>query len=323
MSQNLPPESEIDPELREFVTFLRERTSRYPLSKGLTVAERRRIAEEVRLPLRSGGPFIQDVYDHTVSNGKEAVRVRIINAAPGDQRPALIYLHGGGWMLFSVDTHDRLMRELAAAAGIAVVGIDYSLAPDARYPTQLDEIASVLSWLRDRGSGVGIDPERLAIGGDSVGANLSVATCLRLRESEPVSWMRGMLLCYGVYDSEFDTDSYRRYADPSYVLSRDEMREFWDCYVRTAADRDDPLASPLRADLAGLPPAMMVITEHDVLHDENISMAEKLRAAGIEVTSNVYAGTIHSFLEAVSMADISRQAVADAGAWLRERLSQE
>ncbi len=225
-------------------------------------------------------------------------------------------------MLFSIDTHDRVMRELAAEADIAVVGINYSLAPEYRYPSQLTEVKSVIHWLRSQGGAVGVDRDKLFIGGDSAGANLAVASCLGLRDSGQIDGICGMILCYGVYDSNFDTASYHRYAESGFVLSRDEMIEFWQCYAREAQDLNDPLAAPLRADLTGLPPATMVIAEHDVLYDENLQMVQELEACGVEVTSKVYPDTTHSFLEAVSMAAVSRQAIADIAGWLRERLGK-
>ena len=213
------------------------------------------------------------------------------------------------------------MRELAAQADIAVIGVEYSLSPDVRFPTQLEEIRAVIDWLFEKGCATGIDTNRLAIGGDSAGANLAMATCLRLRDEDRLEHICGMLLCYGVYDGKFDTDSYYRYADPAFNLSRDEMIRFWQCYVRSPEEFDNPLASPLRGDLSKLPPAFMVIAECDVLYDENIRMADKLQACGVDVTSKVYPGTTHSFLEAVSMAEVSEQAFSDASGWLRSKLN--
>lgn len=312
--------NEIDPELLDFIDFLEGGAAKHRASHALSLPERRRIAEDIRRPLAAGGPKFDDTRDYRVSHEGGELKVRIINAARGEARPALVYLHGGGWMMFSVDTHDRLMREFAERAGIAVAGIEYSLSPEVRYPAQLNEIQAVLSWLQTEGPQVGIDPGCLALGGDSAGANLAIASCLRMRDAGRLEGIRGMVLCYGVYDGRFDTPSYRRYADPRYVLSREEMLEFWRCYVRSPADYEDPLVSPLRADVSGLPPAFMIITERDVLHDENVRMAEKLRAAGVDVSSTVYPGTVHSFLEAVSFASISDRALGDAARWLKERL---
>lgn len=323
MDPKVPHDDEIDPQVREFIGYLAARSAEFRLPDSAPASERRRVAAMVRHPLTVGGPAPGNSRDYAVPNGSYDLKVRIMNAAPGERRPALVYLHGGGWIMFSIETHDRIMRELAVPAGIAVVGIDYSLSPNVRYPTQLDEIGDVLQWLQAEGTLLGIDTGRLFVGGDSAGANLAITTCLRLRDQNQLNGMRGMVLCYGVYDGNFETASYHRYADPAYLLSRDEMLQFWQSYIRTAEDLDDPLVSPLRADLHGLPPAMMIIAERDVLHDENVAMARKLLAAGVDVQSKVYRGTTHSFLEAVSMADVSRQALQDAASWLQARAHRE
>ena len=310
----------LDPQIRTFISFLRDRSGRYPALEALPPAERRRIAEEVRQPLTIGGPPVQHINDYEVQVHDRFIRVRIMNAAPGQNRPVLIFLHGGGWMLFGLDTHDRVMREIAVRADVAVVGIEYSLSPDRQFPTQLDEIQIALKWLLARDSDIGIDAGRMAIGGDSAGANLAVATCLRLRDGGTPHLISGMLLCYGVYDGNFDTDSYHRYQDERFNLGRDEMRQYWASYVGDRANYESPLASPLRANLGSLPKTFMVIAECDVLHDENVKMAEKLKSSGVDVCSKIYPGTTHSFLEAVSMAAVSRQALADASVWLRGAL---
>jgi len=314
-------DQEFDPQIKEFVTYLLDRSAELAGSSPLSYDERRQVAETVRQPLTEGGPVIEESCDYSVPTASGDVRVRIINTSPGKSRPALIYLHGGGWMLFSLETHGRIMRELAAGADIAVIGIEYSLSPEVRYPVQLNESQAVVRWLRENSDKVGVDSSLLAIGGDSAGANLAVVTCLALREVSELSGIQGMLLYYGVYDARFDTDSYERYADPAYNLSRQEMRDFWECYVRTPEDYTDPFVSPLRADLSGLPATHLVIAERDVLHDENIQMAAKLQESGVDVHSEVYDGTIHSFIEAMSMADVSRRAIADSAHWLRTRLN--
>lgn len=312
-------EQELDPQIREFVAYLLDRSAELAGTDQLSYSERRRIAEEVRQPLAAGGPTIAKSRDYVVPVGTGDVKIRVINTSPGSRKASLVYLHGGGWMMFSLDTHDRIMRELASRAGIAVVGVEYSLSPDVRYPVQLNEVQTIVRWLRANDDEVGIDGSRLVIGGDSAGANLAIASCLALRASSDLDGVLGLLLFYGVYDSRFDRNSYERYADPAYLLSRDEMRDFWECYTRSPDDYSDPLVSPLRAELSGLPPVLMIIAERDVLHDENVEMAAKLRESGVDVQSEVYQGTTHSFLEAISMADVSRRALADAADWLRQR----
>lgn len=245
-------------------------------------------------------------------------RVRILRPQANAPLPALVYLHGGGWTLLSIDTHDRLMREYASRAGIAVIAVDYSRSPEAKYPRALDETVSVIDWLRSHGAEHGIDPSRLAVGGDSAGANLSIASQLRLRAlGQPV--LAAMLLNYGVY-SDLLTPSWSRYDGPSYMLETEEMRWFWNNYLRSDADRADPLVMPLLGDLRGLPPAHMVIAECDVLADGNRAMAAALRHAAVETDAHVYKGATHSFLEAVSISEVANRALERASNWLKLKL---
>jgi len=167
----------IDADIQRFVSAIMDGSAAYPDLGARSFAERRAIAEKIRAPWRSGGPEMQRREDLQVPCGDRSVRVRLLAGDYGGPRPALIYLHGGGFVLFSLDTHDRLMREYAAQGDVAVIGVDYSLSPEARFPTALHEVIAVVDWLKDAAPRLGIDPERLAIGGDSAGAqNASTAS---------------------------------------------------------------------------------------------------------------------------------------------------
>jgi acetyl esterase len=236
----------------------------------------------------------------------------------------LIYIHGGGWVWGSVDTHDRLMREYAAGGGCAVIGPDYALSPEAAFPQALEECAAVVRWVAKHGAEWGLDPARIVIGGDSAGANLAMGAALLLRETDPDLRLAGLLLNYGVFDSRLDTPTYREFAE-GYFLTREKMRFYWECYCPRPADRISPLAAPLRADIArqlgGLPPVLLHIAELDVLAAENHAMAERLRAAGVAVETRLFPGTAHGFLRALAHVGASRQAAADGGAWLARRFA--
>jgi acetyl esterase len=307
--------SELDPDIRRFQQVVNEDYAR--LSGGdfsrVGPAEARRIAERVRARWTNGGPAMARTEELRV--GPSQVRLRIHHPAEAPaESGALIYIHGGGWTVFSLDTHDRLMREYAARGGFRVVGVDYSLSPEAKFPQAIDEIVTVVRWLRAEGRGHGIDPDRIAIGGDSAGANLSVATNLRLRAlGEPV--LAAMLLNYGVFSPEA-FPSYERFDGPDYMLTVEEMERFWRNYLTGDHERADPLASVLAADLKGLPPAHFTIAPCDILADSNYAMAEKLRQAGGEVAEMIYPGTTHSFLEAMSIAAVSNEALDEASGWL-------
>lgn len=321
---NLPEATaadELDPEIREFQRLVNEDYARFSGGNfaALTPAEARAVAERVRARWTGGGPAMQRVEELAV--GAQGVRIRIHHPEGAALRsPALIYVHGGGWTVFSLDTHDRLMREYAARAGLVVVGIDYSLSPEAKFPRAIDEIVSVIRWLRAEGDRHGIDPARLAIGGDSAGANLAVAANLRLRGlDEPV--LNAMLLNYGVFTPE-PQRSYALYDGPDYMLTVEEMDRFWRNYLSSESERSDSLAAVLEADLRGLPPTHFTIAPCDILADSNHAMAEKMRRAGVEVVERVYPGASHSFLEAMSIASVANRALDEASTWLAAVLSR-
>jgi acetyl esterase len=230
--------------------------------------------------------------------------------------PVLIYLHGGGWVWNSIDTHDPLMRSYAAGAGCAVIGPDYALSPEAAFPQALEEVAAVARWVAAYGAEWGLDGARIVLGGDSAGANLALGAALLLRQSDPMLQLRGLLLNYGVFDDRMATPSYAEFAD-GFGLTREKMRFYWDCYAPNPADRFSPFAAPARADLRGLPPCLIQIAELDVLADENRHMAAALRAAGVSVEDETFPGTVHGFLRARDHVPAARRAIDAASAWLK------
>jgi acetyl esterase len=309
--------ADVDPEIRQFQQYLSRAFASYPAFSTISTGEARRIAETVRAPLVRGGPSMARTLDRTIAIDGNQLPIRVYFPTLEAGLPALIYLHGGGWTLFSINTHDRVMREYAARAQVVVVAVDYPLSPEAKFPQALDQITALVGWLAHQGSVLGIDPSKLAIGGDSAGANLAIGAALSLRRADKGNMLRALLLNYGVYDCNFGRRSYLRYGNDDYMLTVAEMITFWDNYVGHHDDRSNPLACPLRADLRGLPTAFLAIAECDALYDENIDMAAQLRAAGVTVESVIYPGATHSFLEAVSMAAVSNRAFDDEAQWLR------
>jgi acetyl esterase len=311
-----PGAEDVDPAIRAFVRRVNAAYAEHLGEGPVDVARARAVAETVREPWRTGGPAMAHTEERRV--GREAIRVRIHRPLAGATLPALVYLHGGGWTSFSLDTHDRLMREYAHRAGCAVVGVDYSLSPEVRFPRALVEVGQVLAWLREEGASAGIDPARLAIGGDSAGANLALASTVAARDlSQPL--VRGLLLAYGAFD-ETPRESHARYGGEGYILTAAEMDWFWRNY--RGEDRStDPLARPLHADLSGLPPVFLCIAECDILADENREMARRLAEAGVEVTAEIYRGATHSFLEAVSISGLAERAIDDGARFLRRILA--
>ena len=318
--------SGIDPELLLFIEGVAAAYAKHPSFDTLSPTEARKVAQAVRAPWTKGGPAMAETRETIVPFGEDGVRIRIHHPSAARPLPVLIYVHGGGWTIFSLDTHDRLMRDYAAAAGVAVVGVDYSLSPEAKFPRAIEETAAVLRWLSGRGADVGIDGGRLALGGDSAGAHISVATAILLRDAGEGGLLSSLVLNYGVFDDDFSRPSYALYGGGEYTLSAAEMRKFWRDHLPDDGAKDNPslwsLARPLRARLDGLPPAFLAITELDPLHDESVAMAVALDGAGIAVEAVVYPGTTHGFLEAMSVAGVSRRAIADTARWLAARLER-
>lgn len=313
-------EFQLDPEIRVFADAILEDYSRLATSGELTVHQLRENAEIVRERWAKGGPEMARETKHRVIAREHPLTLKVYEPKVGELQPALIYLHGGGWSLFSLDTHDRLMREYANRAGITVVGVDYSLAPEFKFPHQIEEIYDVILWLRENGKMVGIDSTRLAIGGDSAGANLSVSTCLKIKDAGQNHWIKAMLLNYGTFDADVSTESHERFGGENFLLTSEEKVAFWNQYLSRDEDATNPIVSPLLADLTALPSTYMAIASHDILYDENISMAQRLTEAGVPLKAVVYPGTTHSFLEAVSIAKVSDRALAESSLWLRKTL---
>ncbi|KKC25561.1 alpha/beta hydrolase [Sphingomonas sp. SRS2] len=311
----------IDPEIARFVEAVIDGSARYPDLAARPYPERRAIAEEIRVPWRSGGPAMARCEELSVPFGDRAVRARLLAGEGEGARPALIYLHGGGFVFFSLDTHDRLMREYAAAADLVVIGIDYSLSPEARFPTALNEVLAVVDWIFQVAPALGLDTARIAIGGDSAGANLALSTCLALRDRGSKHPIAAMLLNYGFFDADFDTASQQRDGGPGQMLTSEELAGFLDEYFEPGARRDDPLALPALAELHDLPPSLHIIAGRDPLADGDRAVAERMAAMGNAVEVKIYAGATHSFLEAMSIAPVAQQAIADSADWLQRTLT--
>ena len=313
--------ADLDPQVREFIRITGEAYLTHGLGKPKTTQSARDVAELVRAPWVAGGPQMADTCELAVDTRHGRVRVRIhrpvTDAAP---QPVLFYVHGGGWVMFSLDTHDRIMREYAGRSGVTVIGIDYALSPEVRFPVALEQIVDVLSFAMNHGDGLNIDTDRMAIGGDSAGANLSVAAALTLRDDGHGKRLKGLLLNYGAYAPELKREDVVRFGGQDYMLTDAEMHAFWAQYLASPEDASNPLASPLKADLRGLPPAFLAIPECDVLTGQSHDLYDRMIEAGVAAQAVTYAGASHSFLEAVSIAAIADQALADASAWIGKLL---
>ena len=310
------PDPRWDPEMLAFQAMMEAEGAKLPpIGLALPLDDAREVTERLNIPLAAGGPAMAESADRWLPIRGRRLQCRLHRPTLDSDLPVLVYIHGGGFVWNSIDTHDRLMREYAAGAGCAVVGPDYALSPEAPFPQALEECAAVLRWIARHGTEWGLDPTRIVIGGDSAGGNLAMAVALLLRETDPALRLRGLLLNYGVFDADLDTPSYNEFAE-GYFLTREKMRFYLDCYLPRGADRLNPLASPLRADLKGLPPCLLHIAELDVLSSENFAMGERLRASGVALEQTVFPGTAHGFLRSLNHVGAARRAAAEGAAWL-------
>ena len=211
--------------------------------------------------------------------------------------PAIIYYHGGGWVLGDFDTHGRMVRQIAIQSRAAVVFVEYARSPLVRYPVPLEQCYRAVTWVAGQGGSVGLDAARIAVAGDSAGGNLAAAvSLLAARRGGPAICLQALI--YPITDCNFTTSSYRNF-DSGLNLDTSAMRWFWDHYAPDEASRLDPLASPLRAtldELSGLPPALVITAECDVLRDEGEAFARKLAEAGVPVTAVCFGGVLHAFM---------------------------
>jgi acetyl esterase len=298
-------------------------TANPPYLFDLGPLEGRKVVDEVQAGAVDK-PLVDEEWVTVAGGPTGSVSVRIVRpAGVTGTLPVILYLHGAGWVFGNAHTHDRLVRELAVGSYAAVVFPEYDLSPEARYPVAIEQNYAVARWVVGDGAGRNLDPARLAVAGDSVGGNMAAALTLMAKERGDVP-IRFQVLFYPVTDAAFDTGSYHRFGS-GYFLRRDAMQWFWDQYTTDPAHRAEITASPLRAtteQLAGLPPALVITAEADVLRDEGEAYANKLRGAGVPVTATRYQGIIHDFvmLDALRGTAAAEAAITQATTALRRAL---
>jgi acetyl esterase/lipase len=287
----------VAPVLEPAAAAFAEATGKHPFLFELPAADGRAAVDEVQ-----NGDIAKPAVDEqwiTIEGGPTGqVPVRLVKP-PGTTGtlPVIFYIHGAGWVFGDAHTHDRLVRELAVGTGAAVVFPEYDRSPEAHYPVAIEQNYAAASWVITDGAAHGLDGSRIAVVGDSVGGNMSAAATLMAKARGDVHFIAQALL-YPVTDASFDTGSYQQYSE-GYFLRRDGMQWFWDQYTTDPAARAEITASPLRAtveQLSGLPPALVITGEADVLRDEGEAYAAKLREAGVPVTAVRYQGIIHDFM---------------------------
>ncbi|MGE8077363.1 alpha/beta hydrolase [Peribacillus loiseleuriae] len=317
MTQNQNSKVVLEPAAQKFV----EDTANPPYLFDLGPEKGREAVDEVqsgevnKLPVE-----VEELIIEGETTGPVSIKILRPENAP-ENLPVILYTHGAGWVFGNAHTHDRLVRELAVGSQSTVVFTNYSLSPEAKYPIAIEEVYTALEWIAKEGDNHGMDSSNITVAGDSVGGNMSAAITLMTKERKGPA-IRKQLLFYPVTDASFDTESYKQFAT-GYFLRLDGMQWFWEQYTSDPQQRAEITASPLRAtteQLKGLPEALVITAEADVLRDEGEAYANKLREAGVKVTAVRFQGIIHDFVMLNKFADTeaAKGAMMLANAWLRE-----
>ncbi len=306
----------LDPEIQAVLDRMNAEPG--PPAHVVAVAEMRAAHEAEAAELSGPGEPVAEVRELAVPGPAGEIPVRAYRPAGDGPLPVIAYLHGGGWVVGSLDTFDTVCRALANASGAIVASVGYRLAPEHRFPAAVEDCLAGTRWLATEAEGLGGDGGRLAVAGDSAGGGLATVVARRLRDEGGPS-LRAQALIYPVTDAAADTASYREF-DQGFGLSALGMTRYWTLYL-DGAPALLPDASPLRAgDLAGLPPAIVITAAADVLRDEGEAYADALQAAGVPVSRRRYPA-IHGFWRWLAAAELSREAVASVGAELRAALA--
>jgi acetyl esterase len=300
------------------VPLLEEAAKLFPPLAEVPLAEARaRLRERPRV----GGPEVEEVTDREIPGPAGPLRVRLYRPGHGT-RPVVVFFHGGGWVLCDLDSHDALCRELADRTGAVVVSVDYRLAPEHPFPAAAEDAFAATVWVAGHSGELDVDPARVAVAGDSAGGNIAASVALMARDRGGPE-LALQLLVYPVLAPDFDSGSYRENAAGP-VISRDDMRWFWDQYVADEAARSNPYASPLLApDVRGVAPAHVVTAQHDPLRDEGEMFADRLRGAGVAATNTRYGGMFHGFLSYGAVLPAARQAMREVSDALIGALSAD
>jgi len=301
----------IDPEVTAAQAWLRSKGVAPGNAQTQPFAEARAATRRYQAALNEGGPALPAITEHLVIAASPPLRVRLYRPEGAGAKPAFLHVHGGGFAFGDLDSLDRWKRELAEETGAVVVGLEYALSPEQKFPVPHDQVLAVLRWLRAEAPALGLDPERIGIGGDSAGGNLALSALLRLRDAGEPGPRFGAII-YGMLSAEHDSLSHRDRGDGSYGLSTEKLAWYWDLHLGDAAASH---AYPLHAEMAGLPPLLLLAAALDPLLDDTLKLDAALTAAGVEHSTTVYDGVPHGFIAQtalLSQARAARQAVAAA-----------
>lgn len=261
-------------------------------------------------------PEMRRIVEHSIPGPVGPIPLRVYYPHRRIGGPLAVYFHGGGFALNSLATHERLLRDIALRARVPVCAVGYSLAPEHRFPVQWEEAVASVRWIMRHAGELGIAADRIALLGDSAGANLALATACALRDTSetPAAFLA---LFYGMFSADLGTRSHRMFGNGEFGLSTARVRWFWEQYVADQADRSDPRAVPLRADVEGLPPTLLIGAGLDCLLDHTLRLADRLRSAGVAHVLSVYDDLPHSFATVAPSVRRADDAVSEVAAAVR------
>lgn len=309
----------IDPELAAAGARLRERGLVALSPSAAPLGEARASLARISAFLNQGSAPLDEERDIRIPASGRDIPCRLYRPDGITRPPLLVYAHGGSFALGDLDGWDGALRALVRQSGVAVLHVDYRLAPEHRFPAAFDDMTAVIRHVARAGEALGIDPQRLAAGGDSAGANLALGAALALRDAG-ASPLRFLLLHYGAYSTDGDSPSWQRFGSGAYVLSKAQLDWVWSTYLSDPLQKNDWRVAPLLAPLAGLPPAHLAIGTLDPLLDDNERLAAGLAAAGVSCRLVRYDGLVHGYIRYGQLAASVRRAIADSAAALRAGL---
>jgi acetyl esterase len=310
----------LDPEMAPIALRMRERmASRVPMTSIEPSLMRERAAADFAV-WNEDPPPMAEVRDVTLDDAHGLPARLYVPPGATEAGGLLVHFHGGGWVIGDIGFEDRACRSVSLESGVRVLSVEYRLSPEVKFPVPTEDCVAAALWAREHAKTLCIDPSKIALGGASAGANLAMSATLMMRDRGLVP-PKFLVLLYGVYAMRTNAESYRLFGDGSYGLGADALDFFMSLYLRDATDRAHPLASPLLADLSGLPPAFIAIAGIDPLRDDSRELAEKLRAAGVAVETREYEGVLHGFTQFARESAQGRRALSDAAAALRAALA--
>jgi acetyl esterase len=309
----------VDPELLAAGALLQRNGLVAPDRTQAPLSEVRAAQDRIGAFLGEGSIPLRRERDLTLPGPHGQVPCRLYLPDDTERPPLLVYAHGGGFMQGSLPSWDAMLRDLVRQSGAAALSVDYKLSPEHRFPKAFEEMVAVTRLAAREGTDLGVDPTRLAVGGDSAGGNLALAAALALRD-EGLTALRFMLLIYGVYSADSESASWQRFGKGA-GLSQTQMRWIWETYLENPAQQSDWRAAPILGNLKGLPPAHLIVGSLDPLLDDSHRMAAALKAAGVPHKLNVYDGINHGFIRYGRLIATSRRALGDCAAALRQGLA--